>query len=138
MVSIAEFRKHGQKPVPGMIVNADNTRGRVLSVSSGRVKIDFNHPLSGKVLVYELEIKEKIEKTEDKIKALAQYFTGLPSDKCKVEIKDKEVEIVVPPMINSLLKKKIAENVMKFLDMEKVKFAEVYEKPKLEKVENKL
>jgi FKBP-type peptidyl-prolyl cis-trans isomerase 2 len=128
LVSVTEFRKHGQKPVPGMTINADNKMGRVMSVTSGRVKVDFNHPLAGKVLVYELEIKEKIEKPEDKITLIAEFYGRIEKDKIKVVIKDKEVEIDIPPMVNSLFKKKIADDIIKFLDMNKVKFLEVYEK----------
>ena len=50
LVPLAEFKKHGQNPQPGMVINADNMKGRVLSVSGGRVKIDFNHPLAGRTL----------------------------------------------------------------------------------------
>jgi len=131
MVPLSEFTKHDTKPFPGMVVDADNMRGKVLSVSGGRVKVDFNHPLAGKVLVYDLEIKEKIESVEDKIKALMRIYTNA-DEKSRIVIKDKEVDIDLPPLINSLYKKKIADDVMKFLGFEKVKFVETFEKPKEE------
>jgi FKBP-type peptidyl-prolyl cis-trans isomerase 2 len=84
LVPEAEFRKHGTKPTPGLVVNADNRRGRILSVSSGRVKIDFNHPLAGKMLEYDLEIKEKLENNEDKIKAVVEFYS-------RVFVKDLKV-----------------------------------------------
>lgn len=137
LISESEFRKRDKKPQIGMIVDIGNIRGRVISVSGGRVKVDFNHPLSGKTLVYNIEIKEKIEKPEEKIKAIAEAYSGV--SKIEVSIKDKETEIEVPPFVNSLIKKKIADDVMKFLDKEKVKFVEVFEKtkekPKKEKEE---
>jgi FKBP-type peptidyl-prolyl cis-trans isomerase 2 len=130
LVSISEFRKNDAKPYPGMIVESGNSRGKVLSASGGRVKIDFNHPLAGKTLIYDLEIKEKIEKIEDKIKAIIEIYIKTAGEKISVNINDKEVEIGVPPLINSLYKKKIADDVMKFLGFEKVKFVESFEKPK--------
>jgi len=129
LIAITEFRRHGTKPVPGMFVEADNLRGRVLSVSSGRVRVDFNHPLAGKTLMYDLEIKNRIEKTEDKVKAIIEIYTRV-KDKVNVKIIDKDVEIEVPPLINSLFKKKIADDVMKFLSLDKIKFVEIFEKPK--------
>jgi hypothetical protein len=45
---------------------------------------------------------------------------------------EKDIEIELPPLINSLYKKKIADDVMKFLGFEKVKFVEIFEKPKEE------
>jgi len=130
LVSIAEFRRHGTKPVPGMFIEADNRRGRVLSVSGGRVRIDFNHPLAGRTLVYNVEIKQKIESIEDKIKSLIQIYMKVDKSKINVLIKEKQVDIDVPPLINSLFKKKIADDIMKILGFEKVKFIETFEKNK--------
>ena len=42
LVPLSEFRKHDTKPTPGMVIEADRTRGRVLSVSGGRVKLLAN------------------------------------------------------------------------------------------------
>ena len=130
LISESEFRKRDKKPQIGMIVDIGNLRGRVISVSGGRVRVDFNHPLAGKTLVYDIEIKEKIEKSEEKIKAIAEVYSGV--SKIEVTIKEKETEVKVPPFVNSLIKKKIADDVMKFLDIEKVKFVEVFEKIKEE------
>jgi len=130
LVPLSEFKKHNTNPYPGMILEADNMRGRVLSVSGGRVSVDFNHPLAGKVLVYDLEVKEKIESLEDKVKALVEIYTRMDGSKVKILAKEKEIEIEVPPMINSIYKKKIADDVIKFLGFDKVKFVESFEKPK--------
>jgi FKBP-type peptidyl-prolyl cis-trans isomerase 2 len=130
LVPLSEFRKHDTKPYPGMFVNADNLQGRVLSVSGGRIRVDFNHPLAGKKLIYDLEIKEKIESNEDKIKAIIKIYARIDEDKVKAIIKEKEVEIGVPPLINSIYKKKIADDIMKILGFEKVNFVESFEKPK--------
>jgi len=134
LVPLSEFKKHNTNPYPGMIFEADNLRGRVLSVSGGRVSIDFNHPLAGKTLIYDVEIKERIESIEDKIRAIIKIYTTLDEGKSKVFAKEKEVEIEVPPLINSVYKKKIADDMMKFLGFEKVKFVESFEKPKETKV----
>jgi len=126
----AEFVKQGTDPKPGMVVNMDNLRGRILSVSSGRVKVDFNHPLAGKVLVYDVEIISKIEHAEEKIKAIFEFYTKTPADKLKLEVRGKEAELYVAPIIHPVYKKKIADDIIKFTGMEKVKFSEVFEKEK--------
>jgi FKBP-type peptidyl-prolyl cis-trans isomerase 2 len=131
LVPLSEFKKHNTDPMPGMVVEADNMRGKVMSVSGGRVKVDFNHPLSGKTLIYDIEIKQKLEDVESKIKALVKMHTGM-DEKVKTSINEKEIEIELPPLINSLYKKKIADDVMKFLGFEKVKFVETFEKHKEE------
>ena len=131
LIPVSEFRKHDTQPKPGMIFNADNMRGRVLTVSGGRVEVDFNHPLAGKTLVYDIEIIEKVENIEDKIKMIFQMYNVDDKDKIKVSpVNGKEIEISIPPLINSLYKKKIADDIMQILGFEKVKFSEVFEKPK--------
>jgi peptidylprolyl isomerase/FKBP-type peptidyl-prolyl cis-trans isomerase SlyD len=131
LVPLNEFKKHNTDPIPGMVVEADNMRGRVMSVSGGRVKVDFNHPLSGKTLIYDLEIKQKLEDIESKVKALVKMYTNM-DEKVSTATFEKDIEIELPPLINSLYKKKIADDVMKFLGFEKVKFVEIFEKPKEE------
>ncbi|MDD5416522.1 MAG: peptidylprolyl isomerase [Candidatus Aenigmarchaeota archaeon] len=136
-VPLSEFRKHNQKPVPGLVINADNRLGKVLSVSGGRVKVDFNHPLSGKTLVFDVEITKKIEKEEDKVKAVVEWFMRPNTDaekeifsKLEVKIHGKEIDIHIPSLtnLNSLYKKKIADDLIRLLNVEKIKFLEVYEK----------
>ncbi|OGI12240.1 hypothetical protein A3K64_02845 [Candidatus Micrarchaeota archaeon RBG_16_36_9] len=131
LIPISEFRKHSTDPEPGMFFQADNMRGKVLSVSGGRVKVDFNNPLAGKTLIYDLEIKEKIESIDDKIRVLFEIYGVADKEKIKAKvISEKEIEIEIPPLINSLYKKKIADEIIKTLKFERVKFAEVFEKPK--------
>ncbi|MBU5557563.1 MAG: FKBP-type peptidyl-prolyl cis-trans isomerase [Candidatus Aenigmatarchaeota archaeon] len=130
VVPEAEFKRHGTKPVPGMPIEADNMRGRVISVASGRVTVDFNHPLAGKVLTFDLEIKKKIELLDEKIKAIAEFYSRMPMDKLNVHVKGTEVELEIPPTVHAIYKKKIADDIMKWLDLTKVKFVEVFEKPK--------
>lgn len=130
LIPISEFRNQKTKPIPGMIVSIENTRGRILSSSGGRVKVDFNHPLAGKNLIYVLEVKEKIENPEDKIKMIINIYTRIEKDKLDIKINDKEVEIILPPLINPVYKKKIADECIKFLGLERIKFIELFEKPK--------
>jgi len=88
-------------------------------------------------LIYDIEIKGKIENKEDKIKALFEIYTTADKEKIKISsMNDKEVEIEIPPLVNSLYKKKIADDIIKILNFEKVKFAEVFEKAK--EVENQV
>ena len=51
VVPLSQFKKQNMAPTPGQYITFDQgLRGRVASVNGGRVKLDFNHPLAGKVL----------------------------------------------------------------------------------------
>ena len=61
------FTSKGMMPQPGMMYSFDNAMARVVSVSGGRVIVDFNNPLSGKIIAYDFIIKRKIDDPKEKI-----------------------------------------------------------------------
>lgn len=127
LIPIAEFRKQDIDPFPGMPINMNNLRGRVLSVSGGRVRVDFNHPLAGKELEYDLEIKQEITKTDEKVKAIVELFVKT-KEKIEVEIKEKVAEIKTNASIPKNIKQEIFEAVKKWIpDISKVRFIEEFE-----------
>src|SRR3989338_7931190 len=48
------LKKQKINPFPGLQIHAGGLIGTIRSVSGGRVTIDFNHPLAGKNLVYDI------------------------------------------------------------------------------------
>lgn len=58
LIPITELRKRGIKPKVGMRVTIDNAVGRIVNITGGRVRIDFNHPLAGKHLKLDLKVKK--------------------------------------------------------------------------------
>ncbi len=74
MMPAKTFREHGLQPSQGVSFNFDGRPGRVLTVSGGRVIVDFNNPLAGKPVEYDLEILKKLEKPGEKVKALNEFF----------------------------------------------------------------
>jgi FKBP-type peptidyl-prolyl cis-trans isomerase 2 len=69
-VPLREFRRHKILPRVGMRIEINNKWATVRNVSSGRVTLDFNHPLSGKVVHYTVQMLEKVEDTKKKIEAI--------------------------------------------------------------------
>ncbi len=129
MISKSKFKDQELDPYPGAVINVGNMKGKILSVGGGRVKVDFNHPLAGKILKYDIEIKSIVKDKNEKIKAVVGYFTGVTDD-IKVESSKEEAEIIIKKDVDIVrqLKKMIAENVIKWCDVDKVKISEVFEK----------
>jgi FKBP-type peptidyl-prolyl cis-trans isomerase SlyD len=65
-----EFHKQSVQPAPGMILTLDGAIARVKSVTSGRVVIDYNHPLAGEQVVYSIKVMEVITDDRKKIEAI--------------------------------------------------------------------
>lgn len=112
--------------------------GRVTNILQGRVIIDYNHPLAGQSLDYNIELLDKIEEFDEKIK----YFMinkGIPPDNIEdFEIKyneeNKSIDITIPKMYLfqnlTYLKFGLAIDLQNHLSdkIEDVRFIEIYEK----------
>lgn len=86
------FTDQDVNPRKGDVVDVDGKQGRVLYAKSGRILVDFNHPLAGEDLEYDVEILDKIEDEEAKVKRLCKDF-GLDVD---VTIDGDTCTITVP------------------------------------------
>jgi FKBP-type peptidyl-prolyl cis-trans isomerase 2 len=93
LIPESKFKEQDIDPAPGHTVTVNNARGFILSNDGGRVRVDFNHPLAGKTVVYEVEILEEIKDLEKRIKAIIFYFLSLDEGESEVTINGKELEI---------------------------------------------
>ena len=101
LIPMKEFKKQGMTPYPGMRISAEGGEGRILTVNGGRVKVDFNHPLAGKDLIYEVQVTEIIEDNEEKIKSMIELHYNNPNvdiEKTEIEINDGVVNIQLDEM----------------------------------------
>ncbi len=97
VVSVRDLPKEGGPIRVGSLVTLENSEGIVLSIGGGRAVIDFNHPLAGKTIVYEVTIRGIIEKLEDKIIALlARRIRGLDKSKIQIQKVNDEVTVQLP------------------------------------------
>ncbi len=130
LVKVVPRKSFGDKdPKPGMVVDFSGLKGRVQSVSAGRVMVDFNNPLAGKKLVYELEIKEKVDDEKEKIKCIFDFF-GIENPEIKISNNVLDVETVkLPPEIKEKISSILLENIKpEGKPLMKIRFIESYEK----------
>jgi FKBP-type peptidyl-prolyl cis-trans isomerase 2 len=140
--SMSKFIKEKISPVPGMFVDIDGMRTKVLSVAGGRVRVDFNHPLAGKTLLYKVKVVRQLTDTEEKAQSLLSYY-GI---KCEVKIDGHTLNIETDKPMSEFLKKFSGENVMKwipeiksvaFSDKEAAKSVSEHDKKAVEKAPEK-
>lgn len=112
MIPLKVFKEQKQDPTPGMVFNFDGRMGKVLTASGGRIMVDFNNPISGKVVVYKVKILKKVTNTRDKVKALNEF---LFRKDFKFEVKGKKIIMNVD------------KELVKFVEMFKDKFKEILE-----------
>lgn len=104
------FLKSNIKPVKGLQVNLDGIIGKIISVSGGRCVVDFNHPLSGKDLIYEVDVLRLVNDLKEKVESVLR----LVNDKFEVTIEDNNVIIKgikkeLQSKLNEELKNRIEE-----------------------------
>ena len=71
-----EFNKQDVNVSVGDTLMVGRRQGRVISKGSGRVRIDFNHPLAGKELDYWVKVLEKVEDDKEKAETIFDYRLG--------------------------------------------------------------
>ena len=127
------FTKNKVNPYPGMQVNADNMIGIVKSVSGGRVMVDFNHPLAGRDLIYEVKILKIVEDLNEKVKNLIGFTLFMREDMYKFNIKESklmfETSHEVPDFLKKNFESKVKELIKEVKDVE-FKKTEKKEEPK--------
>ena len=97
LTALKDFREHKMTPYPGMIVEVNGVQGKVQTVSSGRVAIDFNHPLAGKELEYEITIRKQFDTLQEQVSALFdKFFPFVSEQEKKIAEKNGVVTIDLP------------------------------------------
>lgn len=86
------FQQQRLNPIPGSMFNFDGKLGKILTVSSGRVMVDFNNPIAGKNVEYKIKVNKKVDSMDEKIKAMNDFFFREDFD---FKVNDKELVIEV-------------------------------------------
>jgi len=131
IIPLSNFTKQNMHPQPGQFITlANDLQGRVVSVSSGRVKIDFNHPLAGKELEYEIVLNKIVEKPEEKVSAVFAYYSNADAKSVSIDSAKGSAKITIPSgkEIPQQVKKKISDEITKNVaGIKEVSFIENFE-----------
>ena len=111
LVPLSQFKRSDINPTPGLNVQINDTVGVIKNVSGGRVLVDFNNPLSGKDVIYEVKILREIDNTKEKVECVLQNRLGLKPE--GIDIVGEKVKIVVkftlPPQVIELVSNEIKD-----------------------------
>lgn len=108
MIPMSKFKQQDIQPVPGLQLNIDNMLATVKNVSGGRILVDFNHPLSGHDVTYAVKIGKKLEKAEEKVRALAELHFSRKD--IGVAVKGDVAELTFVTKIPAEIAKKFEES----------------------------
>lgn len=121
------FEEQGVQVRPGEQLMIGGQRGRVVSKGSGRVRIDFNHPLAGKDLEYWVKIVKKVEDDEEIAEGILNNRLGhgeLEFDGEKVTVIHKHEQDGHSHSLSDDFKERMREEIRDHTGFEEVEFEE--------------
>jgi len=120
-------------PVIGGRIEYQGKMASVRAIGAGRVLLDYNPPLAGKTLVYEVTVVKKLESNEEKIGALIhRRIPAVEENKFKLAIQDKTLTIDMPEVAFyiegiQIAKRGVALDIQKFIpDLTETRFVETF------------
>lgn len=133
VIPARELAKRGIVPRVGMRVEVDGKVGVIKSVGGGRVTLDFNHPLAGHSIVYELRVVSRVEgDLERALELLHRRMRRVPKEKFKLRLEGGVLEVELPEEAFTLedvqfAKRGFAMDVERYLpSISVVRFCEAY------------
>jgi FKBP-type peptidyl-prolyl cis-trans isomerase 2 len=97
LIAKTKLAKQGVRPIKGEEITFGRERGVISQVLGRRVRVDFNSPLAGKTLVFDVTVREIVTDTKDKMMAvIKRRIPGLPEDTYSVSVKGKVVTVNLP------------------------------------------
>ncbi len=138
VVSPRDFERNKITPEVGKFVTINGQTGKVISISPGRVLVDFNNPLAGKKLHYKFVVKEIVEGVENKILALIEASYNRDLQEFKVKEYDNYIEIIVAESCKYrsewLSSKYFIVGIARDFTNKEIRFVEIYSPKKEEQV----
>jgi FKBP-type peptidyl-prolyl cis-trans isomerase 2 len=132
-IPLRHLTAKGITPTIGMRLEYDGKMAVVRAIGAGRVLLDFNPPLAGKTLVYEVTVQRKLETQEEKIAALIhRRIPTVDVEKFKFTVKANTINIEMPEEAFyiegiQVTKRGIALDIQKFLpEITTVRFTETF------------
>ena len=136
LVPLRKLLNKGITPQLGMRIEVDGKTAIVRTMGAGRVQLDYNPPLAGKTLVYEVTTHKKLETKAEKLEALIhRRIPVIEVKKIVAKIRKNDVAVDMPEEAFylegiQLTKRGIAADLQKFFpEVTSVKFVETFKKP---------
>ena len=140
LVPVKRLAARGITPRLGAQIEYDKRLATVRTMGSGRVTLDFNPPLAGKTLVYDVSIKKKLKTSEEKILALIhRRIPAVEAKKFELKLEKTKITLNMPTesfYIDGvqLAKRGIAMDIQRFIpNFTTINFVESFIKPDIAK-----
>ena len=124
LIPTSKFRQNNINPILGLQINIDGMLGIIKSSGGGRSIVDFNHPLSGKEIIYTMNINKMITDTKQQLDSLIElYLTKNFISEIKEDIATIKFKNTFPKILTNQLSEKIKKLIpsIKKVEIESIK-----------------
>jgi len=121
LIPTNKFKKQQITPMIGLQVNIDGAVGKIKTVTGGRTLVDFNHPLSGKEVIYQVKINKVVSEKAEQIKALMKLLIGI--SEVTVKIANEEAIITLKHELPKGLHEKLEKEIKELVPVKKISFS---------------
>lgn len=141
IVPSSTFKQHNVIPKPGLQIDVDGERGIITQVSGGRIVVNFNNPLAGREVEYDITITRKITDSKEKLTAYLSSMFRMPEAMLKIEITEHKAAVELPFELPMPLSTVLIKNLSELIGLKEIMFTkkkeETAEKTKAENKEEK-
>jgi peptidylprolyl isomerase len=135
LVPIRRLREEKIDPIPGAEIELGGRRAVVRAVGAGRVQVDYNHPLAGRTLVYDVSVEKVLEDENEKIlNVISIRIPEVDKTKFTLEHSGANLAIDVPEEAFYLsgiqvAKKAVTSDLQKYFpDLDTISFREIFKR----------
>lgn len=121
MVQLSYLRKQGVNPVRGIPIRTRRGIAIVRSITGGRVILDYNHPLAGQAMSYAVEIVEKAEEPEKKVRWLLglrlpgiepeSHVIEIGGDRARIEVNTGDLSPAAEEQLRTIIQQDISRSI---------------------------
>ncbi len=131
IMPMSAFKEHKMMPQPGLQIDVDGELGTVSRVSGGRVIVNFNHPLSGKEVVYTFKVNKIVVNKKEKLSAYLNNILKIPEANLKIDVIEDKATVKLPFDLPEPFVKVMEEKILQVTGLKELKFVkEVKEEKK--------
>jgi len=132
-VPLRQLLQKDINPTVGARIEFQGKMASVRAIGAGRVLLDYNPPLAGKTLIYDVVVNKKIENNEEKIAALIhRRIPQVEEKQFKLTLQEKTLTIDMPEVAFyiegiQIAKRGVAMDIQKFIpDLTETRFVEAF------------
>lgn len=119
LIPLNAFKKQNINVMPGLQVEIDGRMGTIKTVTGGRVIVDFNHPFSGKDLVYDVKVKRMVEDKAEQITSVIRLLLNMQAE---VMVTGDSAAVTLPQNLPDVLTKEIEKKLVELTGLKSVSF----------------